>query len=228
MGIQALVSSDGSVVTYGEILGCTGLSIEPFSSLLGYPCRFIHDAECTAMVDLWKNPGLKDFIYLSVGRHLGSTVIINGDFHSGENGKSGIIEHMILVPGGRPCCCGKMGCVQSYCSLTALLEDKDSPESFFEQRRAGNQEYEKRFKTFLGHLADTIHNLHMVMDIPVILGGPLSSCLEARDMEYLARSVASQAILPMDESHIRQGSETSCMISAGAAMPFIREFLAGI
>lgn len=228
IGIQALVSSDGSTVTYGKILGCTGLSIEHFCARSGFPCRFIHDAECAAMVDLWQHPELKDAVYLSIGKHLGSTVIINGEFHSGVNGKSGIAEHMILVPDGRPCYCGKKGCVESYCSLTALLEDKDSLEHFFEQKRAGNPGYTKRFEVFLNHLSGVLHNLHMVMDIPVILGGPLSSFLEPEDLDYLAESVKSQEILPLCETHIRQGAKMPHMISVGAALPFIREFLTDI
>ncbi|RGY97960.1 ROK family protein [Clostridium sp. AM58-1XD] len=211
-----------------KILSCTGLSISSFSDYFKYPCRFIHDAECAAMTDLWQNPDLENSVYLSIGKHLGSTVIIGGDFHTGDSGKSGIIEHMILVPGGRPCYCGKKGCVESYCSLTALLEGRDTLDGFFMQKRAGSPEYEKRFHEFLDHLADAVHNVRMVIDIPVILGGPLSPYLEPQDFDYLASSVKSQEILPLSDKQIRQGSKLPHMISVGAALPYVREFLASI
>ena len=77
-------------------------------------------------------------------------------------------------------------------------------------------------------MSGVLHNLHMVLDIPVILGGPLSPFLEPEDLDYLTDSVKKQEILPLCEAHIRQGAKMPHMISVGAALPFIREFLTGI
>jgi glucokinase len=47
-------------------------------------------------------------------------VIIDGKMHYGERGAAGEIGHMVVVPQGRVCGCGKQGCVEAYASKTAI------------------------------------------------------------------------------------------------------------
>lgn len=122
LGMQGLTSPDGTQMTYGKILDCTGLSIQMFSEYFSVPCRFIHDSECASNSELWENPSIQDAIYISLGYHLGGAVIINGELQNGLTGKSGTFEHMTLIPGGADCYCGKKGCAECYCSGNALLE----------------------------------------------------------------------------------------------------------
>ena len=74
--MQALISPDRQKVLYGEILSCTGLSIEEFTRHLPYPCAFIHDADSAAVSEMWESPELSDAFYLSLSRHLGAAVKI--------------------------------------------------------------------------------------------------------------------------------------------------------
>ena len=57
--LQALVSPDGQKIVYGKILECTGLSVSAFLQHLPFPCRFLHDADCAAISELWADPHLK-------------------------------------------------------------------------------------------------------------------------------------------------------------------------
>jgi glucokinase len=55
-----------------------------------------------------------------VGTGIGGGVIINGKMHHGGRGSAGEIGHMVVVPDGRVCGCGRRGCVEAYTSKTAI------------------------------------------------------------------------------------------------------------
>ena len=61
----------------------------------------------------------QDAIYLSLNNTLGGAFCIDGKLFAGQNQKAGEFGHMILVPGGRPCYCGKKGCADAYCASSA-------------------------------------------------------------------------------------------------------------
>jgi len=65
--MQGLVTPDKRTVMYGEILSCTGLSIEEFSRHLPYPCSFIHDADSAAGAERTVN-GQIGYIQNAVGK----------------------------------------------------------------------------------------------------------------------------------------------------------------
>jgi len=51
---------------------------------------------------------------------LGSGIVINGEVLYGYSGFAGEIGHIIMVPGGRDCGCGRKGCLENYVSATGL------------------------------------------------------------------------------------------------------------
>lgn len=119
--LQGLISSDGQLVTYGKILDCTGLSIHSFTKYLPYPCTMIHDAEAAATMELWNHPERKNAIFFHIRDNLSGALIVNGKFLKGCELKSGVFEHMTIIPDGPPCYCGKRGCMETCCSTAALL-----------------------------------------------------------------------------------------------------------
>ncbi len=66
--------------------------------------------------------GCKDFIFITLGTGLGSGIVCNGQLVYGHGGHAGEVGHMILVPDGRMCGCGRKGCVETYCSATAIQQ----------------------------------------------------------------------------------------------------------
>ncbi|HCE46825.1 MAG TPA: hypothetical protein DET40_25035 [Lentisphaeria bacterium] len=55
-----------------------------------------------------------------VGTGLGGGIIINGKLHTGVRGSAGELGHEIIEYRGRKCGCGKLGCIEAYCSKTAF------------------------------------------------------------------------------------------------------------
>ena len=66
--------------------------------------------------------GSKSMIMLTIGTGVGGAIISDGVLLKGGFGIGGELGHAVLYPGGKVCGCGQSGCVESYCSGTALLK----------------------------------------------------------------------------------------------------------
>lgn len=229
-GFQGLVNSEENEVIYGKILDCTGLKTDIFTSCLNLdcPCRFFHDSECAALVDLWHNSDIQNAVYLSLGHHLGGAVILNGEIHKGRTGRTGTFEHMTLIPDGKECYCGKKGCMERYCSADALLLPGENLNDFFTAKEDGSEEHLARWEIYLNHLAAAINNIHMVIDIDVVLGGHMAPYLTSEDLQLLHEKVQEMTAFPEDEPFILQGNREKNAIAIGAALPFVQEYLMNI
>ncbi|MCR1835716.1 ROK family transcriptional regulator [Oceanobacillus caeni] len=226
--VEALTSNDGQKITYGKILLPTGLEIDAFSQYLDYPCELVHDAKCAATTELWVRNDIGDAVYLSIGIHLGGAIIINDQLYMGKDGHSGTVEHMIINPEGPPCYCGKRGCMETYSSISALLEDDESLDYFFQQVRSNVPSYAERWNVFLDHLALSINNIHLVMNREFILGGHLSPYLNEEDMEILHEKVNEKTAFPTNEPFIHISRSPAMGVPKGAAIPFVQTFLDSI
>ena len=189
IALQGLISSDGEKVVYGKILNCTGLNISEFNSRIPFPCTFNHDAESMANEELWLDPKLDNAVFFNIRDNLSGAVIIHGKFFRSGDLKSGIFEHMTLIPNGQPCYCGKKGCVNTYCSINALLKPEENIELFFNKLRNNNPQIKKRWLGYLEYLSITIDNLHMFINSDVILGGTLSKYLKHEDVLLLQKMI---------------------------------------
>lgn len=225
LGIQGLTSRNGREITYGKILNCTGLTIDCFEQYFSVPCKFVHDSECASNSELWENPTLQDAIYISLGDHLGGAIFINGQLQMGLTGKSGTFEHTTLIPGGKECYCGKKGCAECYCSGHALTNDSMELDEFFAQKEQGDEECIKKWKDFLHHLSMLIHNLHLVIESTIILGGHITPYFSEEDIAFVREQVVELSTFHENADHIVSGRCRNDAVSIGAALPFIKEFL---
>lgn len=228
IGMQGLVSEDGREMLYGKILNCTGLTADRFETHLNYPCQFVHDAECAAALELWNNPNLTDALYLSLGSHLGGAVISDGKIKTGRTGRTGTFEHMTLVEGGKTCYCGKQGCMECYCSASALLEQNETLEQFFDALRHNSSTHAARWAEYLKWLAIALNNLHMVLDSTMILGGHIAPFLTEEDLEHLFSLIQARTAFPENESFLHLGVQEKDVVAIGAAIPFIQDYLTSV
>ncbi|WP_026562656.1 ROK family transcriptional regulator [Bacillus sp. J37] len=226
--VQALTSIDGQSITYGKILNSTGVNIHVFTKYLDYPCMFVHDAKGAATTELWMRNDIGDAIYLSIGMHLGGAIIMNGQIEMGKEGHSGTVEHMTIDPSGPSCYCGKKGCMETYCSVNALLEEDESLEGFFQQLRSGSPSFVERWNAFLDHLAYSINNIHLVINREFILGGHISPYLQQSDVDLLHEKINEKTAFPSKDPFIHISRSPENGVPIGAAIPFIKGFLSAI
>lgn len=226
--LQGLISTDGKKVTYGKILNCTGLTIDVFTKHLDYPCQFYHDAEAATMDELWQSPNIQNAIYINIRSNVSGAIIVNRKSLTGTELKSGVFEHMTIVPNGNLCYCGNKGCLNTYCSVNALLRQGETLESFFNNLRDGDMEIRDRWNNYLNYLAIAINNLHMFMDCTIILGGTIARYFQGSDLKLLHKLIHDNTAFPTQREFIRLTCCSNSPISRGAALPYIKNYLYSI
>ncbi len=85
---------------------------------LGIPCAVDNDVNAAALheLELRRAP---DMLFVAVGTGIGGALVLDGRLHRGR-GFAGEIGHVVIERGGRPCDCGRRGCVNRYASGTAI------------------------------------------------------------------------------------------------------------
>jgi predicted NBD/HSP70 family sugar kinase len=63
----------------------------------------------------------QNFLTIALGRGLGMGVVINGEIYGGSTGGAGEFGHTAAVIDGRPCECGRAGCLEAYVAHQGLL-----------------------------------------------------------------------------------------------------------
>lgn len=225
ISMQAIATTDGKQIIYGKISGCTNLQINVFQQYLDYPCKFFHDVKCAANREIWSQKNLKDAFYLSIGEHLGGALIIDRKIYLGLNGYSGAIEHIVINPKGKDCYCGKKGCLETYCSLSALLKDDETVSDFFYNLRQNKVGYSKRWQYFLNVLALTINHVHLLLNQKFIIGGNIAPYLLNEDIAYLYNIIKKESTFPLEENFINISHIPKDSVTVGAALPFIIDYL---
>lgn len=94
-----------------------------FSDALGIPVALTNDANAAAIGEMTYGVarGMKNFIMITLGTGVGSGIVVNGQLLYGHDGFAGELGHVVMRrENGRPCGCGRTGCLEAYCSATGV------------------------------------------------------------------------------------------------------------
>lgn len=94
------------------------------SEATGLPVFLDNDVRAAARGEL-RSPalaGVRDLVCVYWGTGIGGGIIAGGRALRGAGNAAGEVGHMIFVPGGRPCHCGKRGCFEAYAGGWAIAE----------------------------------------------------------------------------------------------------------
>lgn len=99
-----------------ELMGVTGMDV-----------KVVNDGNAAAYGEYWtgsaRDERVQHMILLTLGTGIGGGVVIDGKIFSGAHGAGTELGHMIVKPGGRPCGCGQLGCIEQYASATAFARE---------------------------------------------------------------------------------------------------------
>lgn len=98
--------------------------VKMLSDSLGIPVAITNDAKAAALGEMrfGAAKGMKDFIEITLGTGVGSGIVANGQIIYGSDGFAGELGHSIIDFGnGRPCGCGRSGCIDMYCSTRGVI-----------------------------------------------------------------------------------------------------------
>lgn len=90
---------------------------------LDLPVAITNDANATAIGEMIYGSarGMKDFILVTLGTGVGSGIVANGQLIYGHDGFAGELGHVTAIREGRPCGCGRKGCLETYSSATGIV-----------------------------------------------------------------------------------------------------------
>ena len=223
ISIPGIINRKEKLVIKSHALQIENYSLSLWEQILPFPVYFENDANAAMLAeDLNKR---KNAIYLSLNNTLGGAFCIDGQLFQGRNQKAGEFGHMILVPGGRKCYCGKKGCADAYCAASALTEEtQGSLEQIMQRIGQGDPQVEEKWEEYLNHLAILISNLRMAYDMDVILGGEVGGYL-ADYMIPLGEKVMEYNGFDHDIRYLKNCSYKREASAVGAAKYFLYDFI---
>lgn len=223
--IPGIVTADEARIVLAPTLDLREVAVKELTGRIPYPIHIVNDANAGGYAECWGKTEAESMAYLSLGRGVGGAILFSGATYLGQDGRSGEFGHICIHPGGALCSCGRKGCLEAYCS-TALLSDElgVSLEEFFAKLEQGDRRYAGIWDTYLDHLTLGIHNIHIALDCPIVLGGKLSHFLPQR-LDELDRRLREA-----DPDYLRKPYLSVCRYhdranSVGAALHFIEKFV---
>ena len=169
----------------------------------GIPVRIANDANGAALAELYRGAfiGCRTAVLLTLGTGLGGGIILGGRMFNGGMNHGVELGHAYLVDGGEACTCGNRGCMETYCSATALAREgrasmQKRPDSLLWKRsggdasrvdarmvtdcaKAGDAAAAEAFAVYVGHLSSACASILNILDPEVIaIGGGLSGAGE--------------------------------------------------
>ncbi|MBO4413374.1 MAG: ROK family protein [Clostridia bacterium] len=128
VGVGSPGSVSGGIVHNAENLGFSEVPLrDMISDLIGgdIGVSLANDANAAAYGELVAGCGVgcSSIIAVTLGTGVGGGIVLDGKIVEGHNGAAGEIGHIIIKSGGRLCACGCRGCLEAYCSATALIAE---------------------------------------------------------------------------------------------------------
>lgn len=228
IGIPGLITADHRQIFYGEVLGATGATCAEFSKYIPYPTSLYHDTDAACFAEMWANPDTQNVFYIMLSASVGGAVCIGGTQYTGSNARAGEVGHMLAVPNGRKCYCGRRGCVDSYCAAPALTAATGGDlKLFFHRLQEGDREINAIWQEYLAHLAVTVSNLRMLFDCNIIIGGYVGSYIDPY-LPQLRELLMQHSTFDDNADYVQSCRCKTEAIAVGAALHDVAKFLESI
>lgn len=123
LAVAGFVTADRRMVRFAPHLSWRQAPVvDRIRRRLAVPVVLEHDANAAAVAEyrFGAARGAAHAVLIAIGTGIGGALLINGEVYRGAHGVAPELGHLVVVPGGRQCPCGKRGCWERYCSGTAL------------------------------------------------------------------------------------------------------------
>lgn len=127
IGCPGTIDSKTGNVIYSNNIGWADFNVaEAVSSQLGnIRVKVANDANVAALGEV-KFGAAKEYesvVMITLGTGVGGGIVIDGKLMEGNKGAGAELGHTVIVQNGEECTCGRRGCIEAYCSATALIRD---------------------------------------------------------------------------------------------------------
>lgn len=189
----------------GKVVFCTNLSWrdiplrDELQKYINKPVYIDNDATVAGLAESYAgvSAGCESSVFMTLGTGVGAGIIIGGRPWSGAHGVGSELGHMTIMADGVPCTCGNNGCVERYCSATAIIRmakqyclgypdcailrlaggdpDKIEAKTVIDAAKGGDPVAMRVFDHYTKYLAITVNNITAFLDPEmIVLGGGVS------------------------------------------------------
>lgn len=220
IALPGILHERDHILVRSHALHLENYSLRMLEQMVPLPVYFENDANAAMLAEDPAQFG--NVVYLSLSNTLGGAVCIDGELFTGRNRKAGEFGHMLLVPGGRKCYCGKDGCADAYCASSVLTQDGRYTLDAFMDSLGHDEAADAVWEEYLEHLAVLVSNIRMIFDTDVILGGDVGGYADHYIVE-LREKVAKYNLFDLDGSYLRGCTYQKEASAVGVAKYFFRK-----
>lgn len=220
ISLPGIVDTKERILIKSHALQVENYSLKMMEQFLPFSIHFENDANAAMLSENTKQLG--NAVYLSLSHTLGGAVCMDGNLFAGQNRKAGEFGHMILVPGGKPCYCGKYGCADAYCAASVLTKERNGSLDIFMELIGKENDVNQVWEEYLENLAVLISNIRMIFDTDIILGGDVGGYLEGYMVE-LGEKILKYNRFDRDISYLKNGTYRQEASAVGVAKYFLQQ-----
>lgn len=226
--VPGLVREDQQSIFFAPTLGLRDIPLKELLGDIPYPVHADNDGSASGHAECFTRRNSWNMAYLSLENGVGGAVMVGGSPYVGDHNRSGEFGHICVEPGGLRCSCGKLGCLEPYCSPLRIERTFGiSVDEFFEGVANHQPEYETLLYDMLRHLAVGVNSIRMTLDCDVVLGGFLSEYLVPY-LPTLRRYVLAGNPFEENADFVQFSMLRRHITPLGAALYHIREFVESI
>ena len=129
VGAAGFVSADRRTVKFAANLAWRQHPLaDELERLTGLPVIIENDANAAGWAEYRFGAATEasHMLMATVGTGLGGAIVLDGQLVRGSGGFAGEVAHMIAVPDGQWCGCGRRGCLEQYTAGTAMVRTAKS------------------------------------------------------------------------------------------------------
>lgn len=214
IGVPGIVNPSDSMVVECVNLKWKNIYIKKYiEDKLNIPVYIGNDATVAGVAEfaVGAMKGYKSGVLLTLGTGIGAGIIIDGKVYDGAHGIGSEIGHVIVGENYFDCNCGRNGCLETFCSSTAIIKyaqklleegnessmekeiqgdlSKISGKIIFDAAKKGDKVANQVIDRMVKYLAIGIVNTVAILDPEVIvIGGGLSAA-----GEFLLKPIIKEA-----------------------------------
>jgi predicted NBD/HSP70 family sugar kinase len=116
IGVSGFVDSAAGKCLWTPLKDGTSHIRSMVARRLGVDTYIENDANSVTVASQWfgQGKGINNFLVVTVEHGVGMGIVVDGKLYRGATGIGAEFGHVVLVPDGEPCRCGKRGCVEAY------------------------------------------------------------------------------------------------------------------
>lgn len=192
------------IIKNGVVVSATNLKFDNVAlkdileASTGLRCEVCNDANAVALAEyiISDNKNIHSLVAVTIGTGIGGGIVIDGKIIDGFNGAGAELGHITVEKDGRKCACGSRGCLETYCSASALVKEtkkamidhsdsklweicddinKVDGKTIFRAAELGDKVSEEVLDTFLNYLSIGVINMITLLQPEIlVIGGGMS------------------------------------------------------